>query len=142
MAKKVTGYVKLQVPAGSANPSPPIGPALGQRGLNIMEFCKGFNAKTQQMEKGMPIPVTITVFSDKSFTFEMKTPPASYFIKKAAKLESGSKQAGRDFVGSVTKAQVREIATAKMKDLNANDVEMAMRMIEGSARSMGIEVKG
>ena len=142
MAKKITGYVKLQVPAGSANPSPPIGPALGQRGLNIMEFCKGFNAKTQQMEKGMPIPVTITVFSDKSFTFEMKTPPASYFIKKAAKLESGSKQAGRDFVGSVTKAQVREIATAKMKDLNANDVEMAMRMIEGSARSMGIEVKG
>jgi large subunit ribosomal protein L11 len=142
MAKKVVGYVKLQVPAGSANPSPPIGPALGQRGLNIMEFCKGFNAKTQQMEKGMPIPVTITVFSDKSFTFEMKTPPASYFIKKAAKLESGSKQAGRDFVGSVTKAQVREIATAKMKDLNANDVEMAMRMIEGSARSMGIEVKG
>jgi large subunit ribosomal protein L11 len=142
MAKKVVGYVKLQVPAGSANPSPPIGPALGQRGLNIMEFCKGFNAKTQQMEKGMPIPVTITVFSDKSFTFEMKTPPASFFIKKAAKLESGSKQAGRDFVGSVTKAQVREIAQAKMKDLNANDVEMAMRMIEGSARSMGIEVKG
>jgi large subunit ribosomal protein L11 len=107
-----------------------------------MEFCKAFNAKTQQMEKGMPIPVTITVFSDKSFTFEMKTPPASFFIKKAAKLESGSKNAGRDFVGSVTKAQVREIATAKMKDLNANDVEMAMRMIEGSARSMGIEVKG
>jgi large subunit ribosomal protein L11 len=142
MAKKITGYVKLQVPAGSANPSPPIGPALGQRGLNIMEFCKAFNAKTQQMEKGMPIPVTITVFSDKSFTFDMKTPPASYFIKKAAKLESGSKKAGVDFVGSVTKAQVREIATAKMKDLNANDVEMAMRMIEGSARSMGIEVKG
>jgi large subunit ribosomal protein L11 len=142
MAKKVTGYVKLQVPAGSANPSPPIGPALGQRGLNIMEFCKAFNAKTQQLEKGMPIPVTITVFSDKSFTFEMKTPPASFFIKKAAKLESGSKQAGRDFVGAVTKAQVREIAQAKMKDLNANDVEMAMRMIEGSARSMGIEVKG
>jgi large subunit ribosomal protein L11 len=142
MAKKITGYVKLQVPAGSANPSPPIGPALGQRGLNIMEFCKAFNAKTQQMEKGMPIPVTITVFSDKSFTFDMKTPPASYFIKKAAKLESGSKHAGRDFVGSVTKAQVREIATAKMKDLNANDVDMAMRMIEGSARSMGIEVKG
>jgi large subunit ribosomal protein L11 len=142
MAKKITGYVKLQVPAGSANPSPPIGPALGQRGLNIMEFCKAFNAKTQQMEKGMPIPVTITVFSDKSFAFEMKTPPASFFIKKAAKLESGSKNAGRDFVGSVTKAQVREIAQAKMKDLNANDVEMAMRMIEGSARSMGIEVKG
>ena len=142
MAKKVVGYIKLQVPAGAANPSPPIGPALGQRGLNIMEFCKAFNAKTQDQEKSTPIPVTITVFSDKSFTFEMKTPPASFFIKKAAKLESGSKQAGRDFVGSVTKAQVREIATAKMKDLNANDVEMAMRMIEGSARSMGIEVKG
>jgi large subunit ribosomal protein L11 len=142
MAKKIIGYVKLQVPAGSANPSPPIGPALGQRGLNIMEFCKSFNAKTQQMEKGMPIPVNITVFSDKSFSFEMKTPPASYFIKKAAKLESGSKNAGRDFVGSVTKDQVREIATAKMKDLNANDVDAAMLMIEGSARSMGIEVKG
>ena len=141
MAKKVVGYVKLQVPAGSANPSPPIGPALGQRGLNIMEFCKAFNAKTQQIEKGMPIPVTITVFSDKSFTFEMKTAPASYFLKKAAKLEAGSKTPGREPVGSVTKAQVREIAKAKMKDLNANDVEMAMRLIEGSARSMGIEVK-
>jgi len=142
MAKKIIGYVKLQVPAGSANPSPPIGPALGQRGLNIMEFCKSFNAKTQQMEKGMPIPVNITVFSDKSFAFEMKTPPASYFLKKAAKLEGGSKKAGIDFVGAVTKAQVREIAEAKMKDLNANDVDMAMRMIEGSARSMGIEIKG
>ena len=142
MAKKVTGYVKLQVPAGSANPSPPIGPALGQRGLNIMEFCKAFNAKTQDQEKGMPIPVTITVFSDKSFTFEMKTAPASYFLKKAAKLESGSKAPGRDFAGSVTKAQVRQIAEAKMKDLNANDIEMAMRLIEGSARSMGIEVRG
>ena len=141
MAKKIVGYVKLQVPAGSANPSPPIGPALGQRGLNIMEFCKAFNAKTQDQEKGMPIPVTITVFSDKSFTFDMKTPPASYFLKKAAKLESGSKTPGREPVGSVTKAQVREIAKAKMKDLNANDVEMAMRLIEGSARSMGIEVK-
>ena len=141
MAKKVVGYIKLQVPAGSANPSPPIGPALGQRGLNIMEFCKAFNAKTQQIEKGMPIPVTITVFSDKSFTFEMKTAPASYFLKKAAKLEAGSKTPGREPVGSVTKAQVREIAKAKMKDLNANDVEMAMRLIEGSARSMGIEVK-
>ena len=141
MAKKIIGYVKLQVPAGSANPSPPIGPALGQRGLNIMEFCKSFNAKTQTMEKGMPIPVAITVFSDKSFAFEMKTPPASFFLKKAAKLDSGSKAPGRDFVGVVTKAQVREIATAKMKDLNANDVEMAMRLIEGSARSMGIEVK-
>src|SRR5271165_2782865 len=123
MAKKIVGYVKLQVPAGAANPSPPIGPALGQRGLNIMEFCKTFNAKTQDQEKGMPIPVTITVFSDKSFTFEMKTPPASYFLKKAAKLESGSKAPGRDFRGVVTKAQVRQIAQAKMKDLNANDIE-------------------
>ena len=142
MAKKIIGYIKLQVPAGAANPSPPIGPALGQRGLNIMEFCKAFNAKTQDQEKGMPIPVNITVFSDKSFAFEMKTPPASYFLKKAAKLELGSKAPGRDLVGSVTKAQVRQIAEAKMKDLNANDVEMAMRLIEGSARSMGIEVKG
>lgn len=141
MAKKIIGYIKLQVPAGAANPSPPIGPALGQRGLNIMEFCKAFNAKTQDKEKGMPIPVTITVFSDKSFTFDMKTPPASYFIKKAAKLEKASKAPGRDFAGSVTKAQVREIAEAKMNDLNATDVEMAMHMIEGSARSMGIEVK-
>ena len=141
MAKKVTGYIKLQVPAGSANPSPPIGPALGQRGLNIMEFCKNFNAKTQDQEKGMPIPVTITVFSDKSFTYEMKTPPASYFLKKAAKLESGSKAPGRDLAGSVTMAQVREIAKAKMKDLNANDIEAAAKLIAGSARSMGIEVK-
>jgi large subunit ribosomal protein L11 len=141
MAKKITGYIKLQVPAGSANPSPPIGPALGQRGLNIMEFCKNFNARTQEQEKGMPIPVTITVFSDKSFTYEMKTPPASYYIKKAAKLESGSKAPGRDFVGSVTMAQVREIAKAKMKDLNANDIEAAAKLIAGSARSMGIEVK-
>jgi len=141
MAKKVTGYVKLQVPAGSANPSPPIGPALGQRGLNIMEFCKAFNAKTQDQEKGMPIPVVITVFSDKSFTFEMKTPPASYFIKKAAKLASGSKAPGITNAGSITRAQVREIAEAKMKNLNANDVENAMLMIEGSARSMGITVR-
>jgi large subunit ribosomal protein L11 len=141
VAKKVTGYIKLQVPAGTANPSPPIGPALGQRGLNIMEFCKTFNAKTQEMEKGMPIPVVITAYSDKSFTFVMKTPPATYFLKRAAKLTSASKTPGRDFVGKVTKAQVREIAEAKMKDLNANDVDMAMRMIEGSARSMGIEVK-
>jgi len=141
VAKKIVGYIKLQVPAGAANPSPPIGPALGQRGLNIMEFCKAFNAKTQQMEKNMPIPVTITVFSDKSFAFEMKTPPASYFLKKAAKLESGSKAPGRTFVGTVTKAQVREIAEAKMKDLNANDIENAMLLIEGSARSMGIQVR-
>ena len=142
MAKKITGYIKLQVPAGAANPSPPIGPALGQRGLNIMEFCKAFNAKTQDQEKGIPIPVTITVFSDKSFTFAMRTPPASYFLKKAAKLSGGSKTPGRDFAGSVTKAQVREIAETKMKDLNANDVDAAMLMIEGSARSMGIQVKG
>jgi large subunit ribosomal protein L11 len=141
VAKKIVGYIKLQVPAGSANPSPPIGPALGQRGLNIMEFCKAFNAKTQDQEKGMPIPVTVTVFSDKSFSFEMKTPPASYYLKKAAKLESGSKAPGRDIAGSVTKAQVRQIAEAKLKDLNANDVEMAMRLIEGSARSMGIQVR-
>ena len=138
MAKKIVGYIKLQVPAGSANPSPPIGPALGQRGLNIMEFCKAFNAKTQNEEKGMPIPVTITVFSDKSFSFEMKTPPASYFLKKAAKLTDGSKAPGRDFVGSVTMAQVREIAKAKMKDLNAHDLDAASRLIAGSARSMGI----
>jgi large subunit ribosomal protein L11 len=142
VAKKIVGYIKLQVPAGSANPSPPIGPALGQRGLNIMEFCKAFNAKTQDQEKGMPIPVTITVFSDKSFSFEMKTAPASYFLKKAARLESGAKAPGRDIAGSVTRAQVRKIAEAKMKDLNANDIEMAMRLIEGSARSMGIEVRG
>ena len=141
MAKKITGYIKLQVPAGAANPSPPIGPALGQRGLNIMEFCKAFNAKTQEKEKGTPIPVIITVFSDKYFTFEMKTPPASYFLKKAANLQGGSKLPGRDFVGSVTKDQVREIAEAKMKDLNANDLDMAMRLIEGSARSMGIQVR-
>jgi large subunit ribosomal protein L11 len=142
VAKKITGYIKLQVPAGAANPSPPIGPALGQRGLNIMEFCKAFNAKTQDQEKNMPIPVTITVFSDKSFTFLMKTPPASYFLKKAANLAGGSKTPGRDFAGSVTKDQVRQIAETKMKDLNANDVEAAMLMIEGSARSMGIQVKG
>jgi large subunit ribosomal protein L11 len=141
VAKKIVGYVKLQVPAGAANPSPPIGPALGQRGLNIMEFCKAFNAKTQDQEKGVPIPVTITVYSDKSFSFEMKTPPASFYLKKAAKLESGAKTPGREPVGSVTRAQVREIAKAKMKDLNANDLDMAMRLIEGSARSMGIEVK-
>ncbi len=142
MAKKVTGYIKLQVPAGAANPSPPIGPALGQRGLNIMEFCKAFNAKTQDQEKSTPIPVTITVFSDKSFTFEMKTPPASYFLKKAAKINGGSKTPGLSFAGSVTKAQVRQIAETKMKDLNANDIDNAMLIIEGSARSMGIEVKG
>src|SRR5271163_2385453 len=141
MAKKITGYIKLQVPAGAANPSPPIGPALGQRGLNIMEFCKAFNAQTQKMEKGAPIPVTITVYADRSFTFELRTPPVSHFLKKAAKLESGSKTPGRDIAGSVTKAQVREIAEQKMKDLNCDTIEAAMRMIEGSARSMGLEVK-
>jgi large subunit ribosomal protein L11 len=141
MAKKITGYVKLQVPAGAANPSPPIGPALGQRGLNIMEFCKAFNAQTAKMEKNTPIPVTITVYQDRSFTFEMKTPPVSYFIKKAAKLESGSKAPGRDKVGAVTKAQVKEIAEKKMKDLNCSTIEAAMKMVEGSARSMGIEVR-
>ena len=140
MAKKITGYIKLQVPAGSANPSPPIGPALGQRGLAIMEFCKSFNAKTQDVEKGSPVPVVITYYQDKSFTFEMKTPPVSYFIKKAAKLESGSKTPGRDTAGKVTKAQVKEIAEKKLKDLNAVDVDAAMRMVEGSARSMGLEV--
>src|SRR6266581_7381827 len=139
MAKKITGYLKLQVPAGSANPSPPIGPALGQRGLAIMEFCKAFNAQTQNMEKGSPIPVVITVYQDRSFTFEMKTPPVSYFIKKAAKLESGSKTPGRDKAGKITKAQVKEIAEKKMADLNCDSVEAAMRMVEGSARSMGIE---
>ena len=142
MAKKIVGLIKLQVPAGKANPSPPIGPALGQRGLNIMEFCKAFNAQTQKMEKGAPIPVVITIYGDRSFTFEMKTPPMSHFLKKAAKLESGSKTPGRDVAGSVTKAQVKEIAQAKMKDLNCNTVEAAMKMVEGSARSMGLEVKG
>jgi large subunit ribosomal protein L11 len=141
MAKKVTGYLKLQVPAGSANPSPPIGPALGPRGLNIMEFCKAFNAQTQNLEKGSPIPVVITVYQDRSFTFEMKTPPVSYFLKKAASLQSGAKAPGRDKVGAVTRAQVKEIAEKKMKDLNCDTIESAMRMIEGSARSMGIEVR-
>jgi large subunit ribosomal protein L11 len=141
MAKKITGYVKLQVPAGAANPSPPIGPALGQRGLNIMEFCKAFNAQTQQMEKGAPIPVVITVYADRSFTFEMKTPPVSHFLKKAANLQGGSKNPGRDVAGAVTKAQVKEIAEKKMKDLNCDSVEAAMRMVEGSARSMGLQVR-
>ena len=140
MAKNIAGYLKLQVPAGAANPSPPIGPALGQRGLNIMAFCKDFNAKTSQMEKGSPIPVVITIYQDKSFTFEMRTPPVSYFIKKAAKLESGSKTPGRDKAGKITKEQVKEIAEKKMNDLNCDSVEAAMRMVEGSARSMGIEV--
>ena len=140
MAKKVTGFLKLQVPAGAANPSPPIGPALGQRGLNIMEFCKAFNAQTQKMEKGIPIPVIITTYQDRSFTFEMKTPPVAYFLKKAAKIESGAKTPGREPVGQVNKKQVREIAEQKMKDLNCDTVEAAMKMIEGSARSMGLTV--
>jgi len=142
MAKKITGYVKLQVAAGSANPSPPIGPALGQRGLNIMEFCKAFNAQTQDIEKGTPIPVVITVFADKTFTFQMKTPPVSHFLKKAAKVQKGSQAPGKTRAGTVTSAQLREIAEAKMKDLNADNVEAAMRMVEGSARSMGLEVVG
>jgi len=142
MAKKIAGQLKLQVPAGSATPSPPIGPALGQRGINIMEFCKAFNAATQETEKGQPIPVVITYYQDKSFTFAMKTPPVSYFLKKAANLKSGSKEPGKAKAGEITRAKVREIAEAKMKDLNANDVESAMRMVEGSARSMGLEVVG
>ncbi|MGI9355715.1 MAG: 50S ribosomal protein L11 [Rhizobiaceae bacterium] len=142
MAKKIQGYLKLQVPAGNASPSPPIGPALGQRGLNIMEFCKAFNAASQEMEKGSPIPVTITIYQDKSFTFKMKTPPASFFLKKAAGLKSGSTEPGRSSAGSVTRAQVKEIAEAKMKDLNANTIEQAMLQIEGSARSMGLKVEG
>ncbi len=141
MAKKITGYLKLQVPAGTANPSPPIGPALGQRGLNIMEFCKAFNAQTQNMEKGAPLPVVITIYADRSFVFEMRTPPVAYFLKKAAKVESGAKTPGRGAIGSVTKAQVKEIAQTKMKDLNTDNIEAAMRMVEGSARSMGIEVR-
>ena len=140
MAKKVTGFLKLQVPAGSANPSPPIGPALGQRGLNIMEFCKAFNAQTQKIEKNTPIPVIITTYQDRSFSFELKTPPVSYFLKKAAKLSSGSKTPGREVVGEVTKKQLREIAEQKMKDLNCDTIEAAVKMIEGSARSMGLTV--
>jgi large subunit ribosomal protein L11 len=140
MAKKVTGFLKLQVPAGAANPSPPIGPALGQRGLNIMEFCKAFNAQTQKIEKNTPIPVIITTYQDRSFTFEMKTPPVSYFLKKAAKLDSGSKTPGREVIGEVNKKQLREIAEQKMKDLNCDTIEAAVKMIEGSARSMGLKV--
>ncbi len=142
MAKKVKGYIKLEIPAGKANPAPPVGPALGQQGVNIMEFCKAFNAKTQKMEAGMPIPVIITVYQDRSFSFETKTAPASYMIKKAAKLSKGTTNPGIDWVGSVTSDQVREIAEAKMKDLNAHSIEGAMRIIEGSARSMGVKVEG
>ena len=140
MAKKVEGFINLQVPAGQANPSPPIGPALGQRGVNIMEFCKSFNAKSKDREPGAPIPVKITVYSDRSFTFELRLPPASYLIKKAAKVESGSKAPGRDSAGTISMAQVREIAKLKMKDLNTSDLEAAARTIAGSARSMGLQV--
>ena len=142
MPKEIVGYIKLQVPAGSANPSPPIGPALGQRGLNIMEFCKQFNAKTQGMEKGTPIPVVITAFSDRTFTFITKQPPNSFFIMKAAKIEKGAQTPGTQTVGTITMAQIREIAGKKMVDLNANDVDAASQMIIGSARSMGIQVVG
>ena len=141
MAKKLVGSMKLQVPAGQANPSPPVGPALGQRGINIMEFCKAFNAKTADMEPGAPCPTVIEYYQDKSFTMDIKTPPASYYLKKAAKLKSGANNPSREIVGSVTSKQVRVIAEAKMKDLNANSVEAAMNIILGSARSMGIEVK-
>jgi large subunit ribosomal protein L11 len=141
MAKKIEGYIKLQIPAGKANPSPPVGPALGQRGLNIMQFCKDFNAATQQLEPGMPIPVVITAYSDRSFSFVTKTPPASYFLKKAAQIDKGSKTTGLGtFVGKVTMEQCREIAKVKMADLNAHDIEAAAQMIKGSARSMGLEV--
>ena len=140
MAKKIEGYIKLQVPAGTANPSPPIGPALGQRGVNIMEFCKAFNAATQELEKGMPIPTVITVYADRSFTFVTKTPPASYLIKKAANLKSGSKEPGKVSAGRIKRSKLTEIAEMKMKDLNANDLDAATRIIEGSARAMGLEV--
>ena len=140
MAKKIEGYLKMQVPAGGASPSPPIGPALGQRGLNIMEFCKAFNAKTQEMDSNMPIPTIVTIFEDKSFTFEIKTPPASYFLKKAAKLDKGGSTPGREIAGSVTMAQCRDIAEQKLKDLNTTDLDEAQKMIAGSARSMGLEV--
>ena len=140
MAKKITGYIKLQVPAGIANPSPPIGPALGQRGVNIMEFCKAFNAATQDLEKGAPIPTVITVYADRSFSFVTKTPPASFLIKKAANLKSGSKEPGKVSAGTIRRSQLAEIAEAKMKDLNANSIEAATRIIEGSARAMGLQV--
>ena len=142
MAKKIDGYIKLEIPAGQANPSPPVGPALGQRGLNIMGFCKAFNAATQNLEPGIPTPVIITAYSDRSFSFETKTAPASYFLKKAARLEKGSGEPGKVPIASVTMAQVRKIAEAKMVDLNANDIDAAAKIIAGSARSMGIEVVG
>ena len=141
MAKKITGYIKLQVPAGKANPSPPIGPALGQRGVNIMEFCKAFNAATQELEKGAPIPTVITVYADRSFSFVTKSPTASFLLKKAAKLKSGSKEPGKESAGTIRRSQLREIAEVKMKDLNANDLDAAAKIIEGSARAMGLEVR-
>ena len=140
MAKKIEGYIKLQVPAGTATPSPPIGPALGQRGVNIMEFCKAFNASTQELEKDMPIPTVITVYADRSFTFETKTPPASFLIKKAIGLKSGSKEPGKATAGKIKRSQLRDIAEMKMKDLNAADLDQATKIIEGSARSMGVDV--
>ena len=140
MAKKITGYIKLQVPAGAANPSPPIGPALGQRGVNIMEFCKAFNAATQDLEKSMPIPTIITVYADRSFSFITKTPPATFLIKKAINLKSGSKEPGKVSAGTIKRSQLAEIAQVKMKDLNANDIDAATKIIEGSARAMGLEV--
>ena len=140
MAKKIEGYIKLQVPAGSATPSPPIGPALGQRGVNIMEFCKAFNAATQELEKAMPIPTIITVYADRSFTFVTKTPPASFLIKKAINLKSGSKEPGKVSAGTIARSKLAEIAQTKFKDLNANDIEQATKIIEGSARSMGLQV--
>ena len=140
MAKKIEGYIKLQVPAGKANPSPPIGPALGQRGVNIMEFCKAFNAATQELENGMPIPTIITVYADRSFTFVTKTPPASFLIKKAANLKSGSKEPGKISAGTIKRSALAEIAQTKMADLNANDIDQATKIIEGSARSMGLQV--
>ena len=140
MAKKILGYIKLQVPAGAATPSPPIGPALGQRGVNIMGFCKEFNARTENMQKGTPLPTVITVYQDKSFTFVTKTPPASYYLKEVTGLKSGSGKTGRETIGQVTRQQLRDIAEKKMKDLNANDIEAASRIIEGSARAMGLRV--
>ena len=141
MAKKIEGFLKLQIPAGKANPSPPVGPALGQRGLNIMEFCKAFNAQTQEIEPGAPCPTVITYYADKSFSMEVKTPPASFFLKKASGLKAGASTTGKETVGSVTSKQIKEIAESKMKDLNAKDIDGAMQIILGSARSMGIEVK-
>jgi large subunit ribosomal protein L11 len=140
MAKKITGYINLQVPAGEAKPAPPIGPALGQRGVNIMEFCKAFNAQTSDMEKGTPLPTKLTVYADRSFSFEIKTPPASFLIKKAANLKSGSKEPGKVSAGNIARSKLAEIAQTKMKDLNANDIEAATKIIEGSARAMGLQV--